>query len=117
MTHFVKCIWDYGSAINYDTAYSKIAYQYFFKAFYGQTNKKKYKSQILKHNIRHTNVIAMQDVILMAKLLDKSAKKKQLIVDTPNAEVMRIYSATNVLLKYNWYLNPTDDEAIVDLEL
>ena len=59
MTNFVKCIWDYGSAINYDTVHSEIAHKYFFKAFYGRTNKKKYESQILKHNIRHTNVITI----------------------------------------------------------
>ncbi len=59
MTPFVKYIRDYGSAINYDTAYSEVAYKYLFKAFYGRTNKKEYESQILKHNIRHTNVIAM----------------------------------------------------------
>ncbi len=46
MTYFVKCIQDYGSAINYDTAHSEAAHKYFLKAFYGRTNKKKYKSQI-----------------------------------------------------------------------
>ena len=34
-----------------------------------------------------------------------------------NAKVMRICNATYVLLKYNWYLNPTDNKAAVDLEL
>ena len=36
---------------------------------------KEYKLQILKHNICHTNVIAIQDAILIAKILDGSAKK------------------------------------------
>ncbi len=117
MTHFVKCIRDYGSAINYDTAYSEAAHKYLFKAFYGRTNKKKYESQILKQNICHTNIIAMQDAILMAKVLDGGAKRKQLVVDTPDAEVTWICSATNVLLKYNWHLNRTDDKAAVDLGL
>ncbi len=117
MTHFLKCIQDYGSVINYDTAHSEVAHKYLLKAFYGRTNKKEYKSQILKHNIRHTNVIAMQDAILMAQVLDESAKRKQLIVDTPDVEVTWVCSATNVLLKYNWHLNPTDDKAAVDLGL
>ena len=76
MTHYIKYIQDYESAINYDIAYSKAAHKYLFKAFYGQINKKKYELQILKHNIRHTNVIIMQDAILMAKILDGNTKKK-----------------------------------------
>ncbi len=83
MTHFVKCIRDYESAINYNTVHSKAAHKYLLKVFYGQTNKKKYKSQILKHNIRHTNVIAMQDAILMAKVLDGSVKKNSLLLTRP----------------------------------
>ena len=35
----------------------------------------------------------------------------------PDAEVTRVCSAINVLLKYNWYLDPTDNEADVDLGL
>ena len=57
--HFVQYIWDYGSAINYDTAHSKTVYKYFLKAFYRNTNKKEYELQILEYNIRYTNVIAM----------------------------------------------------------
>ncbi len=53
----------------------------------------------------------------MAKVLDESTKKKQLIIDLPNGKIMRVCSATNVLLKYNWHLNPTDNEATVDLRL
>ncbi len=103
--------------INYDIAHSEAAHKYLLKAFYRRTNKKEYESQILKHNICHTNVIAMQDAILIAKVLDGSAKRKQLVIDTPDAEVTWIYSATNVLLKYNWHLNPTDNEAAIDLGL
>ena len=75
MTYFVKCIQDYRSAINYNTAHSEAAHKYLFKAFYGWTNKKKYKSQILQHNIRHTNIITMQDIILIDKVSIRSAKK------------------------------------------
>ena len=101
MTHFVKCIQDYGSSININIAYSEAAHKYLLKAFYRRTNKKKYKSQILKHNICHTNIIAIQDTILIAKVPDRSANKKQLVVDIPDAEVTWVYSAINVLLKYN----------------
>ncbi len=115
MTDFVKCIRDYGSAINYDTVHSEAVHKYFPQTFYGRTNKKEYELQILKHNIHYTNVIAMQDAILMAKVQDRSAERKQLVVDTPDVEIMRVCNATNILLKHNWHLNLMDDEAVVDL--
>lgn len=68
MTYFVKCIQDYGSAINYNIACIKVVHKYFFKAFYKRTNKKEYKSRILEHNICYINIIAIQDVILIAKI-------------------------------------------------
>lgn len=46
INHFIWCIWDYDSTINYDSAYSKIAYKYLFKSFYNRINKKVYKLQI-----------------------------------------------------------------------
>ena len=46
ISHFVQYIRDYGSAINHDIAYSKMAYKYFLKVFYNRTNKKEYESQI-----------------------------------------------------------------------
>lgn len=49
--YFIKCIKDYGSAINYTIVYRKIILKYLFKVFYEQTNEKKYKSEIFKHNI------------------------------------------------------------------
>ncbi len=59
----------------------------------------------------------MQDTILIAKVLVGSARKKELVVDTPDAEVTRVCSTTNILLKYNWHLNLTNNEAAVDLGL
>lgn len=80
MIYFIKCIQDYGKVIQYDIAYSKAVYKYFFKAFYGQINKKKYKSEILKHNICHTKVIAIKDTILIVKVLNKIVKKNKLLL-------------------------------------
>ena len=59
----------------------------------------------------------MQDAILMAKILDGSAKKKQLVINTPNKKGIWVCSTTNVLLKYNWYLNLIVNKAAVDLGL
>ena len=46
MSHFVQCIWDYCSAVNNDTAHSKVMYKYPFIAFYNKTKKKDYNLQI-----------------------------------------------------------------------
>ena len=56
--------------------HSEVAHKYLFKAFYRKTNKKKYKSQILEYNIYYTNIIAMQDSILITKIPIESVKKK-----------------------------------------
>ena len=46
ISHFIWSIRNYGSAINYNTAYSKAAHKYLLKAFYNKMNKKEYESQI-----------------------------------------------------------------------
>ena len=71
VTHFAQCIRDYSSPVNYDIAHSKATYKYLLKVFYNRTIKKKYNAQIRKHNIRHTNVIAMKDVIISKKAQEK----------------------------------------------
>lgn len=62
---------NYGSAVNYDTAHSEAAHKYLLKAFYNRTNKKEYDAQIRQHNVRHTNIIAMKDVIISEKAKEK----------------------------------------------
>ena len=71
VTQFAQYIRDYGSAVNYDTAHSEAAHKYLLKAFYNRTNKKEYDTQIWQHNVRHTNIIAMKDVIISKKVLEK----------------------------------------------
>lgn len=60
--------------------HNKVADKYLFKAFYKQTNKKEYELQISKHNIYHTNVIALQDIILIAKISDRNVKNNSLLL-------------------------------------
>ena len=67
ISHFVQYIWDYGSAVNYDTAHNKIAHKYFLKALYNRTYKKEYKLQIQQHNVWYTNIILMKDMIILKK--------------------------------------------------
>ncbi len=71
ISHFVQCIQDYGSAVNYNTAHSEAVYKYLLNAFYNRTNKKEYESQIWQHNVQHTNIIAMKDVIILEKVREK----------------------------------------------
>ena len=52
----------------------------------------------------------------MAKAVVGSVKKK-LAIDMPDIEVMQIYSVINILLKYNWHLDPIDNKTAVDLGL
>lgn len=53
----------------------------------------------------------------MAKIQDESDNSKQLIVDMLDIEVIWVSNITNVLPKYNWYLNLTNNETIMNLEL
>ena len=46
ISHFGHCIWDDGSAINYNTTHNEAVHKYFLKTFYNKINKKKYDSQI-----------------------------------------------------------------------
>ena len=44
--HFIQCIRNYGSTINYNTAHNKAAHNYLLETFYNRTNKKEYNMQI-----------------------------------------------------------------------
>ena len=56
-------------------ANSEVAYTYLLKAIHRRTNKKEYKLQILEHNIYLTNIIGIQNAILIAKISVSSVKK------------------------------------------
>lgn len=43
--------------------------------------------------------------------------KKVLIVKMSDVEVMWVYNAINRLLKYNWHLNPTNNDIAIYLRL
>ena len=118
VTHFAQFIRDYGSAVNYDTAHSKAAHKYFFKTFYNKTNKKEYNAQIWQHNIRHTNVIAIKDVIISKKALKKEG---QLVVRNADkialVEVRKTSSPMDLDDKYIWAISNVDIDAAKDLGL
>ena len=76
ISHFVLCIQDYDSVVNYHIAHNEIAHKYLLKTFYNKTNKKEYDLQIWQYNVRHTNIIAMKDVII-----EKKARKKEVLLE------------------------------------
>ncbi len=98
ISHFIQYIWNYGSTINYNTAHNKVAHKYCLKAFSNKTNKKEYNLQIRKHNLCHTNIIAIKNVIAVVK---KSEENKVLLtmenVDkTTMTEVAKVSSTIDL---------------------
>lgn len=69
------------------------------------------------YNIGYIHVINMQDIIIMAKILDGSDKKIQPVVNMPDTKIMYVYNITNIFLKYNWHSNTINNEIAVDLRL
>lgn len=67
ISHFVQCIQNYITAVNYDTAYNKAVHKYLLKAFYNRINKKDYDLLIRQHNVHYTNVITMKNIITVAE--------------------------------------------------
>ena len=78
-----------------------MVYKYFLKAFYNKTNKKKYKSQIWQHNVRHTNIITMKDVIFLKKARVEKEKLSKITADIiVLAEVAQILNSIDLALRY-----------------
>ena len=96
ISHFVQYIWDYNSAVNYDTAHSKAVYKYPLKVFYHKINKKKYKSQIWQYNVRHTNIIAMKEIIILEKTREKEKLSEGPADTTAPAKVARVSSLVDL---------------------
>ena len=117
ISHFVQCIWDYSSAVNYDTAYSEAMYKYLLKAFYNKTNKKEYDSQIWQDNVCHTNIIAMKDMIIKEKARKKERLLKGIADTTAPTEVAQALSLVDLARKYIWAINNANIDAAKELGL
>lgn len=105
--------------VNYDTIHSKAEYKYFFKVFYNSTNKKKYNFQIQQHNICHTNIIAIKNMIVAA---EKGKKNREpLAIENANKTVMakfaKVSSTINLFNKYNEAISNADIDLAGDLVL
>ena len=118
VTHFAQYIQDYSSTVNYDTAYNKAAHKYFLKVFYNKTNKKEYNVQIWQYNVYYTKIIAIKNVIISKRALEKEG---QLVVKNADkivlAKVRRTSSLMDLDGKYIWAISNVDIDAARDLGL
>ena len=117
ISHFIQCIWDYGSAVNYNTAHSKAAHKYFLKAFYNKTNNKEYDLHIRQHNVCHTNIIAMKDVIIEEKAREKEGLSESIADTTAPAKVAQGSSPVDLAGKYMWAMSNANIDAAKELGL
>lgn len=110
-------MWGYNSAVNYDTAHSEVTYTYFYKVFYNRTNKKKYNLQIEQHNVCHTNIVVMKDMIIKEKVREKEKLSKDITDTTAPSEVAQKSSPVNLAIKYMQAMSNANLDATKELEL
>lgn len=103
--------------VNYNTSHKEAAYKYFLQVFYNKINKKEYDLQIRQHNVHHTNIVAMKDVII----LEKSRKKEKLSEDIMNTnvptEVAWVSSSVDLIWRYKSVMSNPDLDIAKKLEL
>lgn len=58
----------------------------------------------------------MQNAIFIVKIPVRRDKKK-IVIDISDVEVIQVYNITNILLSYNWHLNPINNQAAINLKL
>ena len=101
ISYLVQSIWDYNNIANYNIAHSKAAYKYLLQVFYNGINKIEYNAQIWQHNVHHTNIIVIKDVIIS----EKNREEKILLEDITNiimpAEVSQVSNPVNLAGKLN----------------
>ena len=65
MSHYPEFIREYGAIDNFSTEHSEAAHKYLVKSFFDRTNKRKtWYKQLIKHNTRHLNLVAMETRLL-----------------------------------------------------
>lgn len=117
ISHFVQCIWNYDSAVNYDTTHSKAVHKYFLKTFYNKANKNKSDSQIWQYNVCHTNIIAMKGVIILEKKSEREKLSGNITNITTPAKMAQVLSPIDFPWKYKWAISNIDLDATRKLEL
>ena len=82
MTHYVDSIREFESAVEINSFYEKSAYKFTIKNFYTRTNRQfNFNEQILLHNIRRQNILAMNDALLYARSKTITSIDKQDVIE------------------------------------
>ncbi len=77
-----------------------------------------YNLQIRQHNVRHTNIIAMKDVIISEKAREEEILSLKGIADTTAlAEVAWVSSPVDLAGRYNWAMSNADLDIAKELGL
>ena len=69
--------------------------------FYNRTIKKEYTLQIRQHNISHTNIIVIKDVIISKKARKEEIVSEGIVETTAPVEIARVLSIVNLAGRYN----------------
>ena len=80
-------------------------------------NKKEYKLQIWQHNMRHTNIIAMKDVIPSKNTREKEKLSEDSADTAAPAEVAWASSFVNFAWRYGWVMSKADIKVAKELGL
>ncbi len=76
-----------------------------------------YKLQIRQHNVCHTNIIAMKDVLISNKVREEEMLSEGIADTTALAKVARISSLVDFAGRYNWVISNADLDAAKKLGL
>ena len=117
ISYIVLCIWDYGGAINNNTAHSEATHKYLLKAYYNRTNKKEYNLQIWQHNICYSNIFAMMDVIIEEKAREKKRLSDSITDTTALAELTQALRPADLTRKYMWAMSNVYLDVVKELGL
>ncbi len=91
MTHYANFIHQYDVINNVNMKYEKICHKHLIKKFFDHTNKRDtFLNQLIHHNTRHFNLLAMKNVLLYEKTKFIQIKKNIM-----SAMITIIYQAIN----------------------
>ena len=93
MIHYVDSIKEFENVVEVDSSYDENAHKFTIKDFYARINKHlNFNEQILMHNIRRQNFLAMNDVLLYVRT------KSKINVDNENVVKINIIFRDSIRL-------------------
>ena len=73
--------------------------------------------QIRQHNVRHTNIIAMKEVIILQKAKEEEMLSGSIADTTVLAEMAQVSSFVDLTERYNWVMSNANLDVVKELEL